>query len=171
MSGLILCIGTIAHADVLAPAPNHGVHLVSILAQYEQYRYNSYYATADERRRGIVTCGFGRTIGVKPKDVCPIGTELGWLLSHVRETSNAVWALSDRKLNCNQLAALTSFTYNVGLGAYTKSTLRKYVLMGEYDKAAKEFPKWAKQGNKVLSGLLTRRLSEQELFMRPPTNC
>ena len=168
---LILCIGTLAHADVLAPAPRHGVHLVSILAQHEQYRYNSYYATPDERRRGIVTCGFGRTIGVKHNDVCPIGTELGWLLAHVRETSDAVWALSGRSINCNQLAALTSLTYNVGLGAYTKSTLRKYVLSGDYERAAAEFPKWAKQGNTVLKGLLARRMSEQDLFMRPPLNC
>ena len=154
-----------------APAPRHGVHLVSILAQHEQYRYNAYYATQDERRRKIATCGFGRTIGVGINDVCPIGAELGWLLNHVRDTSDQVWALSGRQINCNQLAALTSFTYNVGLGAYTKSTMRKYIMAGEYQKASEEFPKWAKQGNTVLKGLLTRRLAEQDMFNRPPTNC
>ena len=168
---LILCIGTLVHAEVQAPAPRHGVHLVSILAQHEQYRYNAYYATPNERSRGIATCGFGRTIGVGIKDVCPIGSELGWLLQHVRDTSDAVWALSGRNLNCNQLAALTSFTYNVGLGAYTRSSLRQYVLAGDYDRAAAEFPKWAKQKGVVLKGLLTRRTAEQDLFMRPPVNC
>lgn len=171
ISCLIFLIGFTAHADVLSPMPNHGVHLVSILAQHEQYRFNAYYATADERKRNIATCGFGRTIGVNINDVCPIGKELNWLWMHVKDTSNAVWALSGRNINCNQLAALTSLTYNIGIGAYTKSTLRKYIMMGDYDRAAKEFPKWAKQGDMVLPGLLKRRNEELKLFLRNPSNC
>ena len=64
----------------------------------------------------------------------------------------------------NRLAAVTSFAYNVGLGNYQKSTLRKHIDAKKWDDAAKEFPKWNRAGGKVLAGLTRRREAEQDLF-------
>ena len=141
-----------------------------MVAAQEQYRFLPYYATAHERSKGILTCGFGRVV-LDGSKYCPIGNELGWLYLRVKDTADQVWALSGRRMNCNQLAAVTSLTYNIGIGAFTRSSLRTHLMNGDYDKASAEFPKWSKQNGTVLKGLLTRRLAEQELFNRPPLNC
>ena len=62
--------------------------------------------------------------------------------------------------------ALVSFTYNVGSGAFKKSSLLKYVNKCKYDKASKEFKKWNKCGGKVLKGLVKRRELEKIEFLR-----
>ena len=64
----------------------------------------------------------------------------------------------------NRLAAVTSFAYNVGLGNYQRSTLRKHIDAKKWDDAAKEFLKWNRAGGKVLAGLTRRREAEQDLF-------
>jgi len=68
------------------------------------------------------------------------------------------------KLNENQMAALISFTFNVGIGNLKSSTLLKHVNQSEFGLAAKEFAKWNKSGGKVLKGLVRRRKAEAELF-------
>ncbi len=72
-----------------------------------------------------------------------------------------------------QIAAIISFAYNVGLGALEKSTLRKRLLSGE-DPAKvviEELPRWNKANDKVLQGLVNRRKDEVNLFVgsRPKT--
>lgn len=65
-----------------------------------------------------------------------------------------------------QIAALVSFAYNVGLGAVEDSTLRKRLLAGEDSCAVvrEELPKWNKADGKVLQGLERRRAAEVALF-------
>jgi GH24 family phage-related lysozyme (muramidase) len=66
----------------------------------------------------------------------------------------------------NQIAALISWAYNVGLGAAEESTLRKRLLAGE-DRAKvviEELPKWVKADGKILEGLVNRRKDEVKLF-------
>lgn len=65
----------------------------------------------------------------------------------------------------NQLEALTSFAYNLGLGALKGSTLLKYLNAGNYQAAANQFLRWDKAGGKVLSGLTRRRTAERNLFL------
>lgn len=71
-------------------------------------------------------------------------------------------ALSD-----NQLAALVSFTYNVGITNFKNSTLRSRVLAGNWQAAADEFPKWKLAAGKELPGLVARRAKERALFLKP----
>lgn len=69
----------------------------------------------------------------------------------------------------NQVAALVSFTFNVGAGALERSTLRKRLLAGE-DPAkvvAEELPRWNKGGSGVMEGLVRRRADEVTLFGTP----
>lgn len=67
-------------------------------------------------------------------------------------------------LNNNQLQALTSFTYNVGKGAFSNSTLLRKLNSNDYKGAAQEFPRWNKGGKRVLQGLVRRREDEKRLF-------
>lgn len=71
-------------------------------------------------------------------------------------------------LNDNQLSALVSFVYNVGITNFKTSTLRARVLAGNWSAAANEFAKWKLAGGKELPGLVRRRAAEKALFMKEP---
>jgi lysozyme len=80
---------------------------------------------------------------------------------------NALIGLSPSllKANSNQIAALLSFIYNVGIGNYKISTLRKKINKGEYYEASLEFAKWNKANGKVMNGLTKRRKAEANLLL------
>lgn len=64
-----------------------------------------------------------------------------------------------------QFDAMTSFAFNVGLGALQKSTLLKMHKAGTYGAAAQQFLRWNKAGGKVLAGLTRRREAERKLYL------
>lgn len=77
------------------------------------------------------------------------------------------------KLNDDQLSALVSFAYNVGLDidadfiaeGLGDSTLLKKVNANPNDPdIEKEFLKWTKSGGKILRGLVLRRQEEANLY-------
>ena len=69
------------------------------------------------------------------------------------------------ELTQNEFDSLVSFTYNLGVGAFQRSTLLKLLKAGNKEAAAKEFPKWSMAGGKEVPGILKRRLAEQECFL------
>lgn len=80
---------------------------------------------------------------------------------NVKTISNSVKV----PLTQNQLDALTSFTYNVGEGAFKKSTLLKKLNAGDYNGAANELDRWTFAGGKQIKGLANRRQMEKDLFL------
>lgn len=78
----------------------------------------------------------------------------------------AVEALTHVHLHDNEFAALVSFVYNVGSGAYERSTLRMKLNRSEYLDAASEFTRWVYAGGKIIRGLQHRRREEKKLFLR-----
>jgi lysozyme len=60
--------------------------------------------------------------------------------------------------------ALVSFVFNVGIGAFKRSTLLRRVNERDYARAALEFHRWNRSGGKVLPGLVRRRAAEALLF-------
>lgn len=60
-------------------------------------------------------------------------------------------------------AALYSFTYNVGPGAFASSTLLKKLNAGDVTGACKELQRWTYAGGKQWKGLITRREIEREI--------
>ena len=65
----------------------------------------------------------------------------------------------------NQFAALCSFVYNVGSGAFQRSTARMKLNREDYQGCADEFLKWKYANKKVIPGLLRRRYAERDLFL------
>lgn len=65
-----------------------------------------------------------------------------------------------------QIGAIVSFAYNLGLGALEESTLRKRLLAGEEPckVVREELPKWVHAGEAVLAGLERRRAAEVAVF-------
>lgn len=70
-------------------------------------------------------------------------------------------------LNQNQFNALVSLVYNIGIGAFHASTLKRKLNAGDYDGVPAEFLRWDKAGGKPLLGLTNRRISEAGLFLLP----
>jgi len=67
-------------------------------------------------------------------------------------------------LKQNEFDALVSFTYNVGAGAFKRSTLLRKLNEGDFDAAASEFSKWIYANGRVIKGLRNRRADEARLF-------
>jgi lysozyme len=63
-----------------------------------------------------------------------------------------------------QMAALVSLAYNIGLGAFSRSTVLRRHLAGAYDAAADAFGAWNKAAGRVLPGLTRRRAAEAALY-------
>ena len=80
-------------------------------------------------------------------------------------------ALAGLNLNQNQYDALVSFVYNIGVGAFKDSTIRKFLVKGDFDLASTQFQRWnkvTKGGVKIVNkGLTNRRAREKELFEKP----
>lgn len=62
-------------------------------------------------------------------------------------------------------AAFISFTYNVGVEAFRKSTLLKLANSGDIKGACNQLPRWRFVKNVEYRGLLNRRLSEKALCL------
>ena len=70
----------------------------------------------------------------------------------------------------NQRAALVSFIFNTGCGAFQSSHLLQYVNAGDFVRAAEEFGKWVlstqPDGSKItLAALVDRRAQEKQVFL------
>lgn len=66
----------------------------------------------------------------------------------------------------NQFDAMVSLAYNIGLGAYGKSSVLRQHKAGDHGAAAAAFSLWCKQAGKVLPGLLRRRHAEAALYLK-----
>lgn len=69
------------------------------------------------------------------------------------------------ELGANQLAALTDFAYNLGVGNLQISTLLRMINRGDVIEAADEFRKWNKAGGIIYRGLTRRRLAERLVYL------
>ena len=68
-------------------------------------------------------------------------------------------------ISSNQFSAICSFVYNVGSGAFQRSTARMKLNREDYQGCADEFLEWKYANKKVIPGLLRRRYAERDLFL------
>jgi lysozyme len=61
--------------------------------------------------------------------------------------------------------ACVSFSFNVGLGNFQRSTIRMKIARSEWEEAADAFLMWTKAAGKELPGLVKRRRDERALFL------
>jgi len=62
-------------------------------------------------------------------------------------------------------AAFGSFVYNVGAGAFNRSTLLRKAKDGDWSGACNELTRWVYAGGRQLPGLVARRQAERELCL------
>ena len=120
----------------------------------------------------IPTIGWGNTFyedGTKVtlKDK-PITEERALKLLEVvvnRDFADKIFPSIKVKVSQSQFDAMVSLAYNIGVGAFLKSTLLKKVNANDFTGASEEFLRWNKAGGKEVLGLTKRREREKQLFL------
>jgi lysozyme len=125
---------------------------------------------------GVWTIGYGNTFnpftGEKVKEGMVIDekTALDWLNKDIEVRQIALKKMLKRIPTSNQLSAMTSLAYNIGLNRFADSSIRKNFEAGDFKKAADSFllyNKARKNGQLVvIDGLDRRRKMERELFLK-----
>lgn len=126
--------------------------------------------TAYQDSVGIWTIGVGHTSAAGlpkvSKGLKITAAESDDILSRDLKTfETGVRAAVTVPLHQNEFDALVSVALNIGVGAFSKSTLVKKLNAGDRAGAADQFLVWNKAGGKVLKGLTTRRQAERKQFL------
>ena len=129
--------------------------LVAIVL-HEGYKDNAYIPLAGD----IPTIGFGTTSGVKLGDRTTPEKALQMAMRDVQSYEGAVKSCVKVPLSQNEYDAFISLSYNIGTGAFCKSTLVKKLNAGDYEGACKQILLWDKFNGKPLAGLTKRRQEE-----------
>lgn len=140
---------------------------LDLIKRFEGFRNKPYLCSA-----GVPTIGYGSTFYLDKRKVSlqdpPISEEEATKLLELvaNDFAAKVIQMCSVELSQNELDALTSFAYNVGVDALKKSTLLKKLNAGDRKGAGEQFLVWNKAVGKVLPGLAKRREAERELFMK-----
>ena len=89
------------------------------------------------------------------------------LQQDIHKYKNVVEVMARVDLNLNQITALVSFCFNVGMQAFIKSTLLKLLNDGNYDAVPEQLKRWRWAGGRVSKILENRRKKEIEVWRTP----
>jgi lysozyme len=113
---------------------------------------------------GVWTIGVGHTRGVK-KGMTATNAQIDkWFAEDSLEAVLGVNHAVRVPLTQNQFDALVSLAFNIGVEAFSKSTLVRKLNDGDSPGAAAQFVRWNQDNGKVVAGLTTRRLAEAVHF-------
>ncbi|MEY5099149.1 MAG: hypothetical protein RJA36_1868 [Pseudomonadota bacterium] len=110
------------------------------------------------------TIGYGHTQGVQPGQEITEAQAEDYLREDVYWAEDAVRDHVKVALEQHEFDALVSLAFNIGAGAFARSTLLRKLNDGDKAGAAAEFARWNQAGGKVLPGLVKRRADEAALF-------
>jgi lysozyme len=149
-------------------------HGLELLEQWEGFKTTVYKDSA-----GLPTIGVGHLLtkselssGKITINGVPVSYENGLTEQQVtdllaQDVQPAAAAVNNNvkvDLDQNQFDALVSFTFNVGVGAFTGSTLLKVLNQGQYDQVPTQLLRWTRAGGQVVQGLVNRRNNEIKLW-------
>lgn len=119
---------------------------------------------------GVWTCGWGETDGVIPGKVWTQQYADHRFQESLEDFTNRISKVITEYATLNQLAAMVSLSYNIGVAGFSKSTVLRRHNAGDRLGAARAFGLWnkAKVRGKltVISGLTSRRAAEASLYLQ-----
>lgn len=132
--------------------------MYDLIKKYEGCKLKAYLCPA-----GVWTIGWGSTI-------YPDGTPVkkGDIIKQDLADALLDWYVKNKikiptGLSKNQKEALQSLIYNIGQGAFDKSSLKKAIVAQDWKAVYKNWD-WVTGGGKFLKGLAKRRAEELVLF-------
>ncbi|RPD37447.1 lysozyme [Candidatus Liberibacter solanacearum] len=138
--------------------------LIDLVKGFEGLRLTAYRCPA-----GIWTIGYGHTGNDVFKNLAITEKQANELLiQDISKTLVQVFKASPIIIHAgeNRISAIGDFVFNLGIGRYRNSTLRKYVDNEDWMNASHEICKWVFAGGKKLNGLVLRREIEVELLLK-----
>lgn len=132
-----------------------------LIRKWEGLRLRPYLCAA-----GVPTIGYGHVISSLSHPSISREQAEEWLISDMAKFKVQLLTASPSLVNASahRRAALISFVFNLGIGRYRSSTLRKKVQEGDWEAAKREIQKWVFGGGKKLPGLIARRAEEALLL-------
>ena len=141
---------------------------INLIKKFEGVRYKPYKCAA-----GLWTIGIGHLIGDGKQ--LPDGYNKTFTEREVDELLRKDLARFERgvtmlfpvsyRFTQGAYDALVSFSFNLGLGALQRSTVRSALLRGDKTMAGESLLKYCRAGGKILKGLQLRRQAEHKLLM------
>jgi lysozyme len=114
------------------------------------------------------TIGYGATgPGIAPGVVWTQEEAEARLVEDIAQFAGAVERALTVPVSANEFAAMVSLAFNIGAGAFKKSTLLRLVNDGHFEAAAEQFLRWNRAGGREMPGLTRRRQAERQLFLTP----
>jgi lysozyme len=135
-------------------------------------KWEGFRATAYKDAVGIWTIGYGTTanagVGIDPKAGMNISESQAesYLRAAVTKFGDSIRSKMTMQPNENEFGAMVSLAYNIGPGAFGKSSVLRLFNEDHKKEAADAFLLWNKAGGKVLRGLTNRRIEERALFLK-----
>jgi len=135
--------------------------MFSKVKHYESFKSKAYRCSG-----GVMTIGYGHTKNVRWGDTITEAEAVKLLEEELLLAKNHVLRIVKVPLTENQLAALTSFTFNCGQGSLSKLVCEKNNRLnnGNYKSVEVVMPKYRMAGGKVRKGLELRREWEVSLW-------
>lgn len=140
---------------------------IDLIKRWEGCKLKAYKDVA-----GVWTVGYGLTsragfIEVGP-DTVLTQEEADWYLEQVvNDFASKIGPMITAPINENQFAAFVSLAYNIGVGAFQKSSALRRFNAGQIMEVPAAMRMWKKAGGKVVQGLVNRREAEVKLFLTP----
>lgn len=136
--------------------------LVGLLT-FEGYRGDAYVPVPGD----VPTIGFGSTAGVKMGDRIDPVKALHTAMADVTKFEGAIKQCVTAPLRQHEYDAYLSLAYNIGSGAFCKSTLVGKLNSLDYSGACREILRWDRFNGRRLPGLTKRRQDEYVQCMGP----
>lgn len=140
---------------------------IDLIKRWEGCKLKAYKDVA-----GIWTVGYGLTSRAGFIEVGPETTltqeEADWYLEQVvNDFANKIRPMITAPITDNQFGAFVSLAYNIGTGAFKKSSALRRFNDGQIMEVPAAMRMWKKAGGKVVQGLVNRREAEIKLFLTP----
>lgn len=133
---------------------------IDLIKRWEGCRLGAYLCPAN-----VWTIGYGHT-GTATPGMCISYERAEELLKlDLQRFEKAVRNCVKVPVNQNQFDALVSLSYNIGIAAFSNSTLLTILNQKNYALSAEQFHRWNRVGKVTLKGLSDRRKEEYQLFM------
>lgn len=136
--------------------------LVALVKAFEGFSATPYLCPA-----GVLTIGYGETLGVKEgmiwtRECAESRLRIrlrGYLLATLNKCPQLLFEPPMR------VAACVSLSYNIGVSAFSASSVSRYTKLRRYKAAGDSFLLWNKSHGRVLRGLSLRRAAERIKYL------